>query len=284
MEVPIFDPKRYEIIKQMGSGTYGAVYKARDVTTGQFVALKSMEIEEDDSLEDALVEIQVMYECKSPFITKYLSCARQGYTKLFITMELCECGSVSGLVAKQPNKTLPENVIAFIIQCTLQGLDYLHKLHKIHRDIKGGNILITSHGEIKLADFGIAAMLASTMGRRNTFIGSPYWMAPEMVVSDSYDKMVDIWATGITAIELAEGEPPFAQFKWQDAMKKMVASPPATLKDKAKWSPEFHDFLSKCLVKDPKKRADTPDLLAHPFFTKNAPLEPLIILPLIQGS
>lgn len=132
-------------------------------------------MEEGESMDDALVEIQVLRDCDSPYVTKYLNCYRQGFDKLFVVMELCEVGSVMGILSKLNLSGFSEPAIAYIIYGVLKGLEYLHKSHKIHRDIKGGNILANLKGEVKLADFGITAVLQATWGRRNTFIGSPYW-------------------------------------------------------------------------------------------------------------
>lgn len=284
LDIPVYDPKLFQTIEKIGSGSYGSVYKAKEVKTGLIVALKAIELEEGDSMADALVEIQVLKDCDNPYVTRYLSCYRQGYDKLYVAMELCELGSIISTFPKLKITGLPEPAIAYVLSGTLKGLEYLHKQHKIHRDIKGGNILVNNKGEIKLADFGITAMLNKTWGRRNTFIGSPYWMAPEMALDDSYDKMVDIWATGITAIELADGNPPNHKIKWQEAMNMMVKSKtPPTVLDPSKWSAEFLDFIAQCCKKNPKERADIPKLLEHPFISKKySPLGPHHLLPLIK--
>lgn len=283
-DLPVYDPKLFQTIEKIGSGSYGSVFKAKEIKTGRIVALKAIELEEGDSMADALVEIQVLKDCDCDYVTRYLSCYRQGFDKLYVAMELCELGSIISTFPKLKIDGLPEPAIAYVIFGTLKGLEYMHKRHKIHRDIKGGNILVNNKGEIKLADFGITAMLNKTWGRRNTFIGSPYWMAPEMALDDSYDKMVDIWATGITCIELAEGNPPNYKIKWQDAMKLMANSKTSpTLSDPYKWTPEFNDFIAQCLKKNPKERADIPQLLQHPFLAKKyAPLGPDILLKIIK--
>lgn len=284
-EFPVYDPKLYETLEKMGVGSYGSVFKVKEVATGNIYALKAIELEEGDNLEDALIEIKVLRDCNSRFVTKYLHAYRQGYDKLFVVMELCELGSIVSCFPKLKIKGLPEPAVAYIMLGVLYGLDYLHKQHKIHRDIKGGNVLVNNKGEIKLADFGITAQLNKTWGRRNTFIGSPYWMAPEMATSDSYDKMVDIWATGITAIELTDGVPPNSNMKWQDALKLISkpTTPPPTLSNPTAASRDFLDFLGLCLKKNPKERADIQTLLAHPFIAvKYAPLGPQHILPIVH--
>ena len=151
--------------------------QVKEKKSGQIVALKTIELEEGESMEDALVEIRVLRDCDSPYVTKYINCYRQGFDKLYVVMELCEVGSVLGMLPKLHLSGFPEPTIAYIISGVLHGLDYLHKAHKMHRDIKACNVLCNSKGEVKLADFGITAMLAATWGRRNTFIGSPYWFA-----------------------------------------------------------------------------------------------------------
>ncbi|KAA6368334.1 MAG: putative Protein kinase superfamily protein, partial [Streblomastix strix] len=173
-DIPEFNQADYEIIETMGTGSYGAVYKAKEKATGKVLALKAVNLEEGENLEDALVEIRVLKDCDSQQITRYFNCYRQGLNKLFITMELCELGSVMSILQKKKMVGYPEPVIAYIVDGILRGLAYLHSHHKLHRDIKGGNILVNSKGEVKLADFGITAMLNATWGRRNTFIGSPY--------------------------------------------------------------------------------------------------------------
>jgi len=167
-------------------------------------------------------------------------------------------------------KTLNEEQIAVVMKMSLQGLEYLHHHKKIHRDIKSGNILLNHEGDCKLADFGVSAELTTTMAKRKTVIGTPYWMAPEVLQSTEYNGKADIWSLAITAIELAVGEPPHSNVHPMRAIFMIPTSEPPTLPNPEKWSKEFNDFLKVCLVKEPDKRPSAATLLkTHPFITKS---------------
>jgi len=161
--------------------------------------------------------------------------------------------------------TLSEQQVANVMHQSLAGLAYLHGQGKIHRDIKGGNILSDSHGMCKLADFGVSGNLDKTLGKHRTVIGTPHWMAPEVLMSDDYNELADIWSLGITAYELAVGEPPHAKLHSMRAALKIPMSAPPTLPDPAHWSESFHAFIRSCLVKDFHARPSAIDLLSHPF-------------------
>ena len=165
-------------------------------------------------------------------------------------------------------KTLYEGEIATILKDTLEGLVYLHARRKIHRDIKAGNILLSSEGHAKLADFGVAGQLTDTMAKRNTVIGTPYWMAPEVIQEIGYDCLADIWSLGITALEMAEGKPPYGHIHPMRAIFMIPSNPPPSFRQPDKWSFEFVDFVSRCLVKNPENRATAAQLLQHPFIGK----------------
>lgn len=183
-------------------------------------------------------------------------------------MEYCGAGSVSDIMRLR-KKTLSEDEISTILSDTLKGLEYLHLRRKIHRDIKAGNILLNSEGHAKLADFGVAGQLTDTMAKRNTVIGTPFWMAPEVIEEIGYDCVADIWSLGITALEMAEGKPPYGDIHPMRAIFMIPTKPPPSFREIDRWSPEFIDFVSICLVKNPEERAAATDLLQHEFI-KNA--------------
>ena len=222
-----------------------------------------------------------MQQCDSPYIVKYYG----SYFKdsdLFIIMEYCGAGSVSDIM-KIREKTLNEDEIATIIQYTLRGLEYLHLKRKIHRDIKAGNILLNNQAIAKLADFGVAGQLSDTYQKRNTVIGSPYWMAPEVIQEIGYDTVADIWSLGITAIELAEGKPPYADIHPMRAIFMIPSKPPPSFRDLNKWSGDFIDFVNQCLVKDPRNRSTATELLEHNFI-KNAKTSPQILRNVVDEA
>ncbi|XP_078009802.1 serine/threonine-protein kinase 3 isoform X6 [Phascolarctos cinereus] len=210
---------------------------------------------------------------EGPYVVKYYGSYFKN-TDLWIVMEYCGAGSVSDIIRLR-NKTLTEDEIATILKSTLKGLEYLHFMRKIHRDIKAGNILLNTEGHAKLADFGVAGQLTDTMAKRNTVIGTPFWMAPEVIQEIGYNCVADIWSLGITSIEMAEGKPPYADIHPMRAIFMIPTNPPPTFRKPELWSDEFTDFVKKCLVKSPEQRATATQLLQHPFI-KNA--KPVSIL------
>ncbi|XP_069507455.1 serine/threonine-protein kinase 4 isoform X3 [Ambystoma mexicanum] len=204
---------------------------------------------------------------EGPHVVKYYGSYFKN-TDLWIVMEYCGAGSVSDIV-RQRNKTLTEEEIAAVFQSTLKGLEYLHFMRKIHRDIKAGNILLNTEGHAKLADFGVAGQLTDTMAKRNTVIGTPFWMAPEVIQEIGYNCVADIWSLGITAIEMAEGKPPYSDIHPMRAIFMIPTNPPPTFRKPEHWSHDFIDFVKQCLVKNPEQRATATQLLQHPFI-KNA--------------
>lgn len=247
----------FDVLEKLGEGSYGSVFKAMHKETGQVVAIKQVPVDTD--LQEIIKEISMMQQCDSPYVVKYYGSYFKN-TDLWIVMEFCGAGSVSDLM-KIRNKTLTEEEIACILKYTLKGLEYLHLRRKIHRDIKAGNILLNAEGHAKLADFGVAGQLTDTMAKRNTVIGTPFWMAPEVIQEIGYDCLADIWSLGITAIEMAEGKPPYADIHPMRAIFMIPTKPPPTFKDADRWSKEFLDFVSKCLVKNPEDRATATQLL-----------------------
>lgn len=241
-----------------------------------------IKIEQGDDIQVIQQEIVMMRDCRHPNIIAYFgSYLRRG--KLWICMEYCGGGSLQDIY--QVTGPLNEQQIAYMCKETLKGLEYLHSKNKMHRDIKGANILLTESGDVKLADFGVSAQITATINKRRSFIGTPYWMAPEVAAVErkgGYNQLCDIWATGITAIELAELQPPMFDLHPMRALFLMSKSSfkPPMLKDKEKWSPTFHSFIKTALTKNPKKRPTAEKLLSHPFVT--AEMSVRIVKELLQ--
>uniref|UniRef100_A0A4W3KAW5 non-specific serine/threonine protein kinase n=1 Tax=Callorhinchus milii TaxID=7868 RepID=A0A4W3KAW5_CALMI len=245
----------FELVEVVGNGTYGQVYKGRHVKTGQLAAIKVMDVTE---VSQSIVTSMVQYYITLPL-----------FSFSFLVMEFCGAGSITDLVKNTKGNSLKEDWIAYICREILRGLAHLHVHHVIHRDIKGQNVLLTENAEVKLVDFGVSAQLDRTVGRRNTFIGTPYWMAPEVIACDenpdaTYDYRSDLWSLGITAIEMAEGAPPLCDMHPMRALFLIPRNPPPRLKSK-KWSKKFFSFIESCLVKNYMQRPSTEHLLKHPF-------------------
>ncbi|XP_054281914.1 mitogen-activated protein kinase kinase kinase kinase 5-like isoform X5 [Macrosteles quadrilineatus] len=258
----------YELIQRIGSGTYGDVYKAKRLSTNELAAIKVIKLEPGEDFAIIQQEILMMKDCRHPNIIAYYgSYLRRD--KLWICMEYCGGGSLQDIY--HITGPLTELQIAYMCKETLHGLAYLHTMGKMHRDIKGANILLTENGDVKLADFGVSAQITATINKRKSFIGTPYWMAPEVAAVErkgGYNHLCDIWAVGITAIELAELQPPMFDLHPMRVLFLMSKSgfKPPTLKDRDKWSPTFHNFVKTALTKNPKKRPTSEKLLQHPFF------------------
>uniref|UniRef100_A0A8D3DJD2 Mitogen-activated protein kinase kinase kinase kinase n=1 Tax=Scophthalmus maximus TaxID=52904 RepID=A0A8D3DJD2_SCOMX len=267
--VSFLDPlDDYELIHRIGCGTYGDVFKARNIRTSELAAIKIVKLDPGDDITSIQQEITMMKECKHKNIVAYFGSYHRN-TKLWICMEYCGGGSLQDIY--HVTGPLKEKQIAYVCRETLQGLYHLHETGKMHRDIKGANILLTERGDVKLADFGVAAEISASVAKRKSFIGTPYWMAPEVAAVEKkggYNHLCDIWAVGITAIELAELQPPMFDLHPMRALMLMSKSnfQPPRLKDKTKWSAGFQSFVKMSLIKNPRKRPSAETLLQVGFY------------------
>jgi serine/threonine protein kinase len=261
-----------EILNLIGEGSFGAVYKSQHKPTGAIVAVKVITNASSSKSEEEKIkgEIDILSRCDSPYIVGYFECYIRPPTnkpgEMWIVMEFCEGGSMTDLLEASAGFSLPEDCIRAVCASIVLGLEYLHGIANVcHRDIKCGNVLLTLDGNVKLADFGVSAELSNTLNKRKTVVGSPYWMAPEVIRESHYDGRADVWSLGITAIEMAEGAPPHANLHPLRAIFVIPTKPAPTLADPDNWSPEMLDFVRACCQKDASQRSDSAQLASHPF-------------------
>eukprot|EP01090_Pellita_catalonica_P013630 TRINITY_DN3288_c0_g1_i2.p1 TRINITY_DN3288_c0_g1~~TRINITY_DN3288_c0_g1_i2.p1 ORF type:complete len:504 (+),score=84.47 TRINITY_DN3288_c0_g1_i2:27-1538(+) len=268
----------YSNIKKIGEGAAGEVFVATH-TNGQKVAVKKMALN-SESLKLLVTEIKIMKTSKHPNVVDYIE-SHVVSDQIWVIMEFMGFGCLTEVLEQfEYGVHMTEPQMAFCCRETLSALSYIHSLHRIHRDIKSDNVLVNEQGDIKIADFGYAAQLTKQKQQRNTVVGTPYWMAPELIRGQDYGIKVDIWSLGIMAMEMAEGEPPYMEFPPLRALFLITTKGIPDLKGPNKWSNEMKDFLKKCLIKGVSARPDATELLKHPWMKKactNSALVPVVL-------
>lgn len=260
------DPNQlYRKVKKIGQGASGSVYVAKSLVTSQLVAIKAMDLAHQPRKELIINEILVMKESQHPNIVNFLNAFLVRDHDLWVVMEYMEGGALTDVI---DNNTLDESQIAAIALETSKGLEHLHAQSIIHRDIKSDNILLNNYGQVKITDFGFCAKLTDQRRKRATMVGTPYWMAPEVVKQKEYGAKVDIWSLGIMAIEMIENEPPYLDEEPLKALYMIATNGTPTLKKPEKLSRELKSFLAVCLCADVKSRATADELLQHEFLRK----------------
>jgi hypothetical protein len=249
----------FDLLKQIGEGAYGKVFKALDKVSKKIVAVKIIALESD--WLPLLAEVNMVIDLQHPSIVCYYGWFfEEG--RLWLIMEFCDGGSLTDIM-RTLHRPLNEKELSAVMRGVLTSLKYVHSLNRIHRDIKSGNLLVTSDGLVKLCDFGVSAQLDDSLAKTGTRIGSPYWMAPEVILSQGHNTKADIWSVGITALELFSGHPPMHELPGMAAMMKVPSAPPPEAPANA--SDVFKAFIKAVLIKDPNVRPTAVDLLAHPF-------------------
>jgi len=261
------DPtKEFELIDCLGEGTYGMVWTAKELRSGRKTAVKIVPI--DGDLAEIKQEIGVMRDSQSEYIIKlFSSYVALDKKHIWMSMEICEAGSVNDLMFVT-DETLNFEQFTDVTAGTAMGLQYLHERFIIHRDIKAGNVLLNARGNVRVADFGVSAVLTGPNDRTTTAIGAPFWMAPEVIQEQPYDGRADVWSLGITVIEMAEARPPNSHIHPMRALFVIPQQPAPTLKDPSRWPSEMVDFVNKCLVKDFNSRPTMAEMLRHPYISR----------------
>jgi len=266
--------------KKIGEGAAGEVFSAVAVADKKKVAVKKMALN-SDSAKLITTEIRIMKTSQHPNVVQYID-AYIVNDQLWVVMEFMGGGCLTEILEQFEHVKLTEPQVAFVVKETLKSLIYVHEMHRIHRDIKSDNILLSESGEVKLADFGYAAQLTQQQQKRNTVVGTPYWMAPELIRGHDYDTKVDVWSLGIMLIEMCEGEPPYMEFPPLRALFLITTKGIPELKEGEKWSAELKDFLKQCITKDAAQRPTSKQLLLHPFLKRASPASSL--MPVIKEA
>jgi len=267
----------YRDMEKIGEGAAGEVFSAT-TNNGKQVAIKKMEIN-GENMKLLITEIGIMKTSRHDNIVDYVDSYCIEDRQLWVVMEYMDGGCLTDILEQFEDIKMNEAQIALCCKETLRALSYIHSLHRIHRDIKSDNILLDVEGHVKLADFGYAAQLTQKHQKRNTVVGTPYWMAPELIRGHDYGTKVDIWSLGIMLMEMVEGEPPYMEFPPLRALFLITTKGIPPLKEPQKWSADLNDFFNRCLEKDVEKRPSADELLKHPFINracKSGELGPVI--------
>ena len=253
----------YKDMALIGSGAAGEIYVATQIATGRQYALKKLKVNQQN-VELLTTEIFIMKSSVHPNVVAYLESYLER-TDLYVVMEYMDGGCLTEILEQFEHLRLSEPQIAYVARNVLQGLRYIHSMQRVHRDIKSDNILLNLRGEVKLADFGYAVQLTEQKQKRSTIVGTPYWMAPEVIRGQNYDTKVDIWSLGIMLMEMAEGVPPYMDYPPLRALFLITTKGVPPLKCPQEFTPSFRDMLHRTLDRCPETRPDADALLAHPF-------------------
>lgn len=262
----------FKDLKKVGEGASGQVFLGTYIKTGQKIALKKMDCSDPKALKMITAEIHVMKTAKHPGIVNFLDAFKTGGT-LWVVMEFMDAGSLTEIIT---HVRLDERQTAYVTRESLAALEFLHSQNRVHRDIKSDNLLMGSRGEVRLADFGFCAQLTRQKQARHSVVGTPYWMAPEVIRGKDYGMKVDVWSVGIMCIEMVEGEPPYLEFPPLRALFLIVTNGTPKLKKPEMYSREFRDFLQSALAVEVTKRLSSRELLRHSFLKKACRAQELV--------
>ncbi|CAL8291264.1 unnamed protein product [Gadus morhua 'NCC'] len=271
------DPRAYlENFVKIGEGSTGVVCIAREKHSGRQVAVKMMDLRRQQRRELLFNEVVIMRDYQHRNVVEMFKSALVE-EELWVIMEYLQGGALTNIVSET---RLSEEQIATVCEAVLQALAYLHSQGVIHRDIKSDSILLTLDGRIKLSDFGFCAQISKDIPKRKSLVGTPYWMAPEVISKSPYGTEVDVWSLGIMVVEMVDGEPPYFSETPVAAMKRLRDEHAPTVRNVSQISPVLKDFLDRMLTRDPMERASATDLLEHPFLLQSG--SPQCLVPLVE--